>query len=78
MLPCRLTETCTKEHLPDACAHEYHIFGTRDPTAATAKLALLIFMLIVNVGIIMAIKCLYYGAILPIPAKLLLVLTHTS
>ena len=39
-----------KHGIPEACAHELHIFGTQDHTVASAKLGMLILMLIVNVS----------------------------
>jgi hypothetical protein len=45
-----LAGKCTDEHLPDACLHEYHIFGTNDVTAASLRLTLLIAILLFNVS----------------------------
>lgn len=45
-----LSATCMAVGLQKACAHELHIFGTRDHTAASAKLGMLILMFIINVS----------------------------
>ncbi|ELU03902.1 hypothetical protein CAPTEDRAFT_216300 [Capitella teleta] len=44
----KVIRRCTEDHIPEACTHEYHIFGTKDATAASLRLTLLITILIFN------------------------------